>query len=131
MERKEIAAVEPKRAVFGFAVSLSAGILSLFWGIGAIDRAINPSYGWGSILDRRPTAPVWFSGVDLGTLGAIEVLCAVIVIIGAIVIFTLRRETIGSVLVIAFSVIGFIALGSSVIFNIFGIIGGALGLAKR
>jgi hypothetical protein len=74
---------------------------------------------------------VWFSGVDLGTLGAIEVLCAVIVIIGAIVIFTLRRETIGSVLVIAFSVIGFIALGSSVIFNIFGIIGGALGLAKR
>ena len=117
--------------MFGFAVSLSAGILSLFWGIGAIDRAINPSYGWGSILDRRPTAPVWFSGVDLGTLGVIEVLCAVMVIIGAIVIFTLRKETIGSILIIAFSVIGFVALGSSVVFNILGIIGGALGFAKK
>lgn len=128
---EKIATNTPKRSAFGFAVSMSSGILSLFWGMGAIDRAINPSYGWGSILDRRPTAPVWLASVNLGTLGAIEVICAILVIVGAVLIFMPGKEKIGSIIVIVFSVIGFISLGSSVVFNVVGIIGGALGLAKK
>jgi hypothetical protein len=67
----------------------------------------------------------------LGTLGAIEVICAIIVIVGAVLIFMPGKEKIGAILVIAFSVIGFISLGSSVVFNVLGIIGGALGFAKK
>jgi len=119
-----------KRSRVGFAISLIAGIMSFLLGLSYwADSLAIPSGGAFYSLPG-PTAPLWFPGANLGALGAVATVSAIIVIIGAILMYAPAKETVGRILVITFSVIGFITLGISILFNVIGIIGGTLGLSK-
>jgi hypothetical protein len=118
-----------KRSRAGFAISLIAGIMSFLFGLSYWNDSLAiPRGGWS--IRPGPTAPPWFAGANLGALGAIATVSAIIVIIGAILMYAPGKETVGRILVIAFSVIGFITLGTTILFNVGGIIGGTLGLSK-
>jgi hypothetical protein len=65
------------------------------------------------------------------TLAAIGAILAIIVIIGAILIYIPGKETIGGILVIIVSLISIVIGGGFIIGLILGIIGGILGLYKK
>jgi hypothetical protein len=56
---------------------------------------------------------------------------AIIIFIGAYLIYMPGRETLGGILVLIFSIVSFIGGGGFFIGAILGIVGGALGLAKK
>ncbi|HML03774.1 MAG TPA: hypothetical protein VK487_10465 [Candidatus Bathyarchaeia archaeon] len=110
----------PKRATAGFVVSLVAGILILLDGIFlAVSGDFLSSLGYGS-----------FAGA-VTVLGSITVLFAIIVFVGAWLIHTLGREVAGGIIVLIFSLISIVTGDGFVIGLILGIIGGAIGLAKK
>lgn len=115
-----------KRATVGFAISLVAGIIILLNGIwllylGSIASALGELIpGLGDIL-----------GVGLTLLGGIGVVFAIIILIGAWLIYTPGREMIGGILVLVFSIISIVTGGGFIIGLILGIIGGILGLVKK
>lgn len=112
------AAAPAKRATAGFALSLVAGILIILDGIVLLAAS--------SIVSSLNIA-----GLALGVLGGIAIIFAIIVFIGAWLIYTPGREMIGGILVLIFSIISIITGGGFFIGLILGIIGGALGLAKK
>jgi len=61
----------------------------------------------------------------------VGVIFAVLVLIGAILIYIPGKEVVGGILVIIFSLLSVITGGGFLIGLILGIIGGALGLAKK
>ncbi len=71
-------------------------------------------------------------GYALATLGVVGLVLAILVIIGSILIYMPGKEVIGGILVLVFSIISlFFTAGGLFIGLILGIIGGALGLAKK
>jgi len=121
---------EVKKATAGFIVSLIGGIIDAIVAILLIAMAsfvgsfeeFMPGYGYG----------VGFAAAALATLGAIGLICAIVVIIGAILIYMPGKEVIGGILVLIFSIVSlFFTAGGLFIGLILGIIGGALGLAKK
>ena len=114
---------EVKRATAGFIVSLIGGIID------AIVALILIGVG-GFIEENVPGV----SGIGLftATWGAIGLILAILVIVGAILIYMPGKEVIGGVLVLVFSIISlFFTLGGLIIGLILGIVGGALGIAKK
>ncbi len=115
--------VKVKRAWAGFVISLIAGILILAAGL------------W---LFSMVSAFSGFAGASFtGLLGAIGAMYGVlglvfglIVIIGAVMIY-MRKEVIGGVLVLIFSLISILAGGGFIIGLILGIVGGILGMLKK
>jgi len=116
----------PKKATAGFVISLIAGIfilinalmvfaLSAF--IGGLTSFVP---GVGGLL-----------GAAMTLYGAIGLLFAIIVIIGAILIYMPGKEIIGGILVLIFSILSIVIGGGFVLGLILGIIGGALGIAKK
>ena len=115
-----------ERATAGFIVSLIGGIIDLLVALGII--------AVGSILAglEESIGFVVGAGVTITTLGAIGLILAILVIVGAILIYMPGKEVIGGILVLVFSIISlFFTLGGLVIGLILGIIGGALGIAKK
>jgi len=111
---------EVKKATAGFIVSLIAGILILINGLIFIaGAAIFESLGLGM-----------FTGM-VAAFGAVGLIFAILVIIGAILIYMPGREVIGGILVIIFSILSIFIGGGFIIGLILGIIGGALGIAKK
>ena len=125
------ASTSPKRATIGFALSLVAGILILLCGIAffALQSLLN------SIIDVIPmpvTIPgIGFAEAVFATIGAIGVVCAIIVLVGAFLIYMPGKEVIGGIIVLIFSILSIVAFGGFIIGMILGIIGGALGIAKK
>jgi len=125
------ASTSPKRATIGFALSLVAGILILLCGIAffALQSLLN------SIIDVVPmpvTIPgIGFAEAVFATIGAIGVVCAIIVLVGAFLIYMPGKEVIGGIIVLIFSILSIVAFGGFIIGMILGIIGGALGIAKK
>jgi hypothetical protein len=125
------ASTSPKRATIGFALSLIAGILILLNGIVffALQSLLN------SIIDFVPmpvTIPgIGFAEAVFATIGAIGVVFAIIVLVGAFLIYMPGKEIIGGIIVLIFSILSIVAMGGFFIGMILGIIGGALGLAKK
>jgi hypothetical protein len=112
-----------KKATSGFIVSLIAGILILvnavmFVGLAEFVESL------GSVL------PFIVEDIFV-TLAAIGAILAIIVIIGAILIYIPGKETIGGILVIIVSLISIVIGGGFIIGLILGIIGGILGLYKK
>jgi len=64
-------------------------------------------------------------------LAAVGTIFAILVIIGAILIYMPGKEVIGGILVLIFSILSIVIGGGFLIGLILGIIGGALGLAKK
>ena len=125
------ASSSPKRATIGFALSFIAGILILLNGLlfFALQSLLN------SIIDVIPM-PVTIPGIGFAesvfaTIGAIGVVFAIIVLVGAILIYMPGKEMIGGIIVLIFSILSIVAMGGFFIGMILGIIGGALGIAKK
>ncbi len=125
------ASSSPKRATIGFALSLIAGIFILLNGLAfiALQSLLN------SIIDIVPM-PVEIPGIGFAesvfaTIGAIGVVFAIIVLVGAILIYMPGKEMIGGIIVLIFSILSIVAMGGFFIGMILGIIGGILGLLKK
>jgi hypothetical protein len=117
----------PKKATAGFIISLIAGIMILFNAL--------VFFALTSFVGSIPM-PVTIPGMELAeavfaTIGMIGLVFAIIVIIGAILIYMPGKEIIGGILVLIFSILSIIIGGGFVLGLILGIIGGALGIAKK
>lgn len=117
------ASAPAKRATAGFAISLVAGILVILDGLVLIAAS--------SILSDLGVGDIAGVGLALNMLGGIAVVFAIIIFIGAWLIYTPGREMLGGILVLIFSIVSIITGGGFFIGLILGIIGGALGLAKK
>lgn len=116
---------EVKRATAGFIVSLIGGIIDALVALLLIGAA-------SLIAGIEETVGFIGAGFVLATWGAIGLILAIIVIIGAILIYMPGKEVIGGILVLVFSIISlFFTLGGLIIGLILGIVGGALGIAKK
>jgi len=109
-----------KRATAGFAISLVAGILVLLDGfvLLAVSSYVNSLTGYDL-------------GFAVGALGGLAIVFALIILFGAWLIYTPGKETLGGVLVLIFSIVSIFTGGGFFVGLILGIIGGALGLAKK
>lgn len=115
-----------KKATIGFSLSLVASLLILAQGILRVTR--------GEILESLGISR--FRIFDLLGLrweitGSIAIVFAILLIIGAVLIFTPGRETIGGIIVLIFSVLSIIAGGGWLLGFALGIAGGTLGLLKK
>jgi hypothetical protein len=118
---------EVKRATAGFIISLIGGIIDALVAILLIGVASFIG-GLESYLDVGGIG----LGYALATLGVVGLVLAILVIIGSILIYMPGKEVIGGILVLVFSIISlFFTAGGLFIGLILGIIGGALGLAKK
>ncbi len=114
---------ETKKATSGFIVSLIGGILILINAVAFVGLAEFVE-SLGGVL------PFIVEDIFL-ILAAVGSILAILVIIGAILIYMPGKETIGSILVIIFSIISIVIGGGFLIGLILGIIGGILGLYKK
>ncbi|GEM_PF-2706959 len=121
--------VPAKRAVIGFALSLAAGILDAF-----VAFVMIVAGRWmGRFMGDMPMhAFTWLIGGIVTIWGIVGLIMASGVIIGAVLIYTPGREIIGGVIVIVFSILGlFFTAGGLLLGFVLGVIGGALGLARK
>lgn len=112
-----------KRATAGFALSLVAGIFVILDGLFLLVAS--------SILKDLGVGDIAGVGLTLDVLGMLGVVFAIIIFIGAWLIYTPGKEMLGGILVLIFSIISIITGGGFFLGMILGIIGGALGLAKK
>ena len=125
---------EVKRATAGFAISLVAGILIIICSILCLAAAAwmgwmeEWMYSWGMPSEMPGVGPAQAIVTILGVIGLIF---GIIVLIGAYFIYTPGKETLGGILVLVFSILSIFAGGGFLIGLILGIVGGALGLAKK
>jgi hypothetical protein len=115
-----------ERATIGFALSLIAGILVLVQGIVRIARGELNILGVLDEFRRRI-----LGGLALEVVGAIAVVFGVLILVGAILLYNAGNETAGGIIVLVFSALSILTGGGYVVGLVLGIIGGALGLAKK
>lgn len=121
-----------KKATAGFAISLIGGIIILINGL-LILAAASLLSSLGGLIPTIPGVPE-VTGAAIAfvqMIGAAGTIFAIIVIIGAILIYMPGKEIIGGILVIIFSLLSIVVGGGFILGLILGIIGGALGLAKK
>lgn len=107
----------------GFYLSLIAGLLILIQGIVIFALSGSTAEMFVSLMPWLATDPV-LSGIAGVVLG-------IIVLIGAFLIGKSGKEFAGGVIVFVISVISLVTGGGWVIGAILGIVGGALGIAKK
>jgi len=121
-----------KKATAGFIISLFAGILilinALVWF--ALSSVIS---SFSSFIPAIPGVPgvAEAAAATISLLGAVGLVFAIIVILGAIMIYMPGREIVGGILVLICSIISIVIGGGFILGLILGIIGGALGIAKK
>ncbi len=110
----------------GFALSLIAGILVLVQGV---VRIVRGELNILAVLDefRRRI----LGGLALEVVGAIAIVFGILILIGAILLYKPGNETTGGIIVLVFSALSILTGGGFVVGFVLGIIGGALGLAKK
>jgi hypothetical protein len=116
---------KPERATMGFAFSLTGALVILAQGLIRIVRGEITFLGSDEIRRRI------LAGLALGTIGIIAIVFAVLIMIGAYLIFNSETEVAGGVIVLLFSTLSIIAGGGWLIGLILGIVGGILGLLKK
>jgi len=112
-----------KKATIGFLVSAIAGFLTAlnaiaFFGLAEFVESL------GGVL------PFIVEDIFV-VLGFIGTILAILVIIGSYLVYMPGKETIGSIIVIFFSIVSIVIGGGFFIGLILGIIGGILGLYKK
>jgi len=120
---------EVRKAIAGFIISLIAGILILINAliIFALTTVIS---SFASFLPSGvPGAEA--AAALIALYGAVGLIFAIIVIVGAILIYMPGKEKVGGILVLIFSILSIIIGGGFIIGLILGIVGGALGIAKK
>ena len=112
-----------RKATSGFIISFIAGILILINALMFVALA-------DFLEELGASLPIFVTGIFTG-LAAVGVILGVLVIIGAFLIYSAGKETIGGILVIIFSIISIVIGGGFLLGLILGIIGGVLGLYKK
>jgi len=115
----------PKRAIIGFAFSVAGAILILARGLVRIVAGDIITFVGSDEIRRR-----FLAGLALSALGAVAVVFAVLIIIGAYFIYS-RMEVAGGVIVLIFSALSIFVGSGWLIGLILGVIGGILGLMKK
>ena len=95
----------PKKATLAFALSLVGGILVLLEGLVRIIR--------GEALAVLGTDRIWHRalGLTIRADGAIGVVFAIIIMVGAILIYNSKTQMAGSIIVLIFAILSIIAGG--------------------
>ena len=115
----------PKRALLGFAFSLTGAILILLRGIIRIVRGDILNFALSDEIRRR-----FLAGLALNISGGIAVAFAILIIVGAYLIYS-RMEVAGGIIVIVFSLLSLFVGSGWLIGLILGLVGGILGLFKK
>ena len=122
------APTKPKKPTTAFALSLTAGILVLIQGIVRLlqSRALEVS-GVADEIRRRI-----FVGIALHIIGAVALIFAVLILVGAILMYQTSMRMTGALLVLVFSILSILIGG---LFGwlgfIVGTIGSVIALAKK
>jgi hypothetical protein len=124
------AKTEVKRATAGFALSLISGVLVLLNGIVLIVIATRFQDFLNDVGMSDLTRSV-LGETFLTAIGAIGLAFGVLILIGSYLIYTPGKETLGGILVLVFGILSIFTGGGLIVGTILGIIGGALGLAKK
>ena len=115
----------PHLAVLGYAFSIAGAILILLRGLVRIVAGDVITFA-GSVEIRRR----FLTGLALNIFGGIAVVFAVLIIVGAYLIYS-GMEMAGGVIVIIFSALSIFVGSGWLIGLILGLIGGILGLLKK
>ncbi len=120
---------KPHRATAGFIVSLIGAILILVNALLMVSLAgvIGTFAAW---LPEAEEAAGAISSFFMAWAAA-GVIFAILAVIGAVLIYMPGREIIGGILVLIFSILSIIIGGGFFVGMILGIVGGALGIAKK
>jgi hypothetical protein len=113
-----------KRATAGFVISIIAAILILLNAL-----LVGVALTMLDIFMAMMPFPIATGMIVVWATAGI--IFGIIVLVGAIMIYRPGREMVGGILVIIFSILSIIIGGGFIIGLILGIIGGALGLAKK
>ncbi len=116
---------KPKRATLGFALSLIGAILILARGIIRIALGDLLVFSGSDEIRRRLLA-----GIALNVIGVAAVGFAVLIFVGAYLIYA-GRTTAGGVIVIVFSALSILVGSGWLIGLIVGLVGGILGILKK
>ena len=114
-----------KQANLGFAFSSVGAILIFLRGLIRIIRGDIFSFVGSDEIRRR-----FLVGIELNILGGIAIAFAIIIIVGAILIYN-HMEIAGGALVIVFSLLSIFVGSGWLIGLILGVIGGVLALFKK
>jgi hypothetical protein len=115
-----------ERATAGYVISLVAGILVLAQGIVRLLRVAAIEILGVDEIRRRI-----LGGLALEIIGVISIVFAVLIFIGAFLIYQHGKEIAGGTIVLVFSILSILVGGGFLVGFILGIVGGALGLAKK
>jgi tryptophan-rich sensory protein len=116
---------KPHRATLGFAFSIVGAILIFLRGIVRIVRGDVITFLGSDEIRHR-----FLAGLAWSIIGGIAVVFAVIIIVGAYLIYS-RTEMAGGVIVLIFSVLSIFAGSGWLIGLILGVVGGVLALLKK
>jgi hypothetical protein len=116
----------PQRAIIGFILSLLGAVFILLRGIVRIVVGHDILNFAGSDVIRHRL----FAGIAYTLLGGIAVAFAIIIIVGAYLMYT-GMTAVGGTIVIIFSVLSIFVGSGWLIGLILGLIGGILGLLKK
>ena len=116
---------QAKRAMIGFAFSLAGAILILIRGIIRIVVGDIITFSGSDIVKHR-----FLAGFALNLLGGIAVVFAVLIIVGAYLMYS-GMTTVGGMIVIIFSLLSIFVGSGWLIGLILGLVGGILGLLKK
>ena len=114
-----------ERATVGFVLSLIAGLLVLVHGIVWVIRGEMNILGIDEIRRRI------LVGLILEHVGVVTIVFAVLILLGAVLIYLPGKETIGGVIVLVFSILSILTGGGFLAGFILGIVGGVLALIKK
>lgn len=118
--------VAPKKAKVGFALSLVAALSILAQGVVRIFRGEALAFLGSEGLRQRVLA-----GLALEVVGVIAIIFAVLILLGAYLIYSPGKETMGAIIVLVFAAVSIITGGGWLIGLILGIVGGVMGLLKK
>lgn len=114
------AAAPPQRAVIGFVFSIVAGALIL------INALLLETY----LADLAQIFP-WLLQFDVIFLTYLGVTSAIVIIIGAIILYMPTFEVIGALLVLIFSIIAILVGGGFIAGLVSGLVGGVMAILKK
>ena len=115
----------PKRAVLGFAFSLAGAILILLRGIVRLIVGHDIlDYAGSDVVRHR-----LFAALAFGVLGGVAVAFALIIVVGAVLMY-MGMTQVGGAIVLVFSLLSIFVGSGWLIGLILGVIGGVLGLLK-
>ena len=116
---------KPKKAMLGFVFSLAGALLILLRGIVRIVVGDVITFAGSDVVRHR-----FLAGIALNIIGGIAVLFAILILVGAYLIYS-GMEVTGGIIVLVFSLVSIFVGSGWLIGLLLGVVGGILALAKK